>query len=98
MKNIARSLLTLQLLLLLSLTSLPSLAHATRAAAETPATAVLVPTTTPAPEDTQPAVSPASDNSGYRSDLPSTGSPALGFLLFALLFTVTGYFALIKRK
>lgn len=98
MKNVARSLLTLPLLLLLPLTSLTSPVRAARAAAKAPATAVLVPTTTPAPEDTQPAVLPASNNSGYRSDLPSTGSPALGFLLFALLFTVTGYFALIKRK
>lgn len=98
MKNSARSLLTLPLLLLLPLISLTSPARATRAAAETAATAVLEPTTTPAPEDTQPALAPASDNSGYLSDLPSTGSPALGFILFALLFTVTGYFALIKRK
>jgi LPXTG-motif cell wall-anchored protein len=82
----------------------PPAATTTTAAPETTTTVVLAPTTAPAPEDTQPAVTPAPTEvpvvtpAPETITLPNTGSSSSGFIMFALFFIVVGAFALRKRK
>ena len=76
----------------------------TTAAPETTTTEVLAPTTTPAPEDTQPAVTPAPTEvpvvtpAPETITLPNTGSDNSGIIAFAVLLIVAGIYSLRKRK